>query len=205
MKYKDLYTRACDIGKLRKDEYTKQKYIDDVNELGRTLWTTIFQGVNGNKPKVVRKKTITISGDLNYVHTRVIKKTPILKIVYEECSIIKQKTDKEGLETCFTYEYDDDEIRFTDSVDGDYVIYYEAGTYTELTETLYDADEEPEWLKDDFHTLFWSYPAFLRTDLKKEEMGEFYLMHKAQFEKYYSRTETLECPYMTAGDTQNQL
>jgi len=209
MKYSDIYTRACKKGKLRKDEYTTDEFIDDINDLGRTLWTTIFQGVNGNKPKVTRKETITVLGDLNYVHTRTIKKTPILKIVYKDCTYLPQRTDKAsnviGDCSCFSFEYDDEEIRLSESIDGDYEVYYEAGTYTELTPALYTAGEAPDWVKDDFIPIFWSYCAFLNTDTRKKEMTELYAMHLRQLEKYYSRTETLEVPYMKALDTQNQL
>jgi len=206
--YKELYDRACKKGKLRKDEYSTEEYINDVNDLARTLWTTIFQGVNGNKPKATRSATFTVASDLNYVHTRVIKKTPILKIVFEDCEYLPQMSDKveNCLDcACFSFEYDDDEIRLSQAADGDYEVFYEAATYTELTEALYNADAAPTWIKDDFLPIFWSYPAFLNTDTKKQEMGDLYMLHLKQFEDYYSRTETLEDNVMRAADSCDQL
>lgn len=206
--YKQLYDRAVRMGKLRKDEYTKENYIDDINDLNRTLWTTIFQGVNGNKPSAVRTETFTVAGDLEYVAARTIKKIPIQKIVLDGCLEITQKTDKPEnsvTDECFSFEYDDDEIRFDNSTDGEYKVYYESAVYTELTTTLYDADEEPTWMKDDFLPIFWSYPAFMNTDTRKQEMGDLYGLHQAQFRQYYSRTETLEENYAIPNDTYNQL
>lgn len=208
MKYSDLYTRACKKGNLRKDEYSIEEYIDDVNDIGRILWTTIFQGVNGNTPSATRKETITITDDLDYVHTREITKTPIEKIVLDGYKEIKQRTDKPENaidEEFITFEYDDEEIRFNNSPNGEYIIYYEEGEYPELTRALYDAGEEPIWLKDNFHTIFWSYPVSLNTDTRKDEMLQLYNLHLSQFEQYYSRTETLEEQVMQAEDSFNQL
>jgi len=203
--FKNLYDRACKKGKLRKDEYSTDEYIDDVNDLARQLWTTIFQGVNGNKPNITRSESFDVTDDLTYTHTRTIKKTPIQKIVFEECHVLKQKTDKilNGYnEPCLfaTYEYDDDEIRFDESSNGTYKVYYESPTYVELTSTLYDDDKAPDWMKDDFVPIFWAYPAFLNTDTKKEEMLQLYQMYLAAFNNYYSRTEYLEENVMIADD-----
>lgn len=207
--FKTLYDRACKKGKLRKDEYSTQEYIDDVNDLGRRLWTMIFQGVNGNVPKKTRTETFVVTGDTTYTHTRTIKKTPILKIVYEDCHVLTQKTNKilNDYGNCMfsSYEYDDDEIRFDESANGTYVVYYESPNYVELTLALYNADEIPTWIKDDFVPLFWIYPAYLNTDTKKAEMGELYQMILSEFTKYYNRTETLEDEYMIACDNTNQL
>lgn len=203
--FKDLYDRACKKGKLRKDEYSPEEYIDDVNDLARQLWTTIFQGVNGNKPNIERFQEFDVTDDLEHVQTRTIKKTPIQKIVFDECRVLNQKTDKilnKLNDDCFaTYEYDDDEIRFDQSVNGTYKVYYESPKYVELTLTLYNADEEPDWIKDDFIPIFWAYPAFLNTDTKKEEMLQLYQMYLSQFNAYYSRTETLEDNMMKADDS----
>lgn len=207
MQYSDLYNRAVRIGKLRKDEYTTDDYINDVNDLGRTLWTTIFQGVNGNKPNATRTETFTVAGDTSYVATRTIKKTPIQKIVLDGCIEVKQVTDKPEnsvVDECFSFEYDDDEIRFSNSTDGEYKVYYESASYTELTDTAYAAGAEPDWIKDDFLPLFWSYPAFINTDTKKQEMADLYSLHLAQFQRYYSRTETVES-MIRPNDTYNQL
>lgn len=206
--YKQLYDQACKKGKLRKDEYTTQDYVDDVNDLSRTLWTTIFQGVNGNRPHATRTQTVTVSGDLNYIATRTIKKTPILKIYLDGSIYFPQRTDQPENAIggdIFSFEYDDDEIRFKNSVDGEYIIYYEVATYTELTLAAYNADGEPDWIKDDFIPIFWSYPAFLNTDTRKQEMAELYQMHLDQFRQYYSRTETLEENILYAEDAYNQL
>lgn len=206
--YKQLYDQACKKGKLRKDEYTTGDFIDDVNDLARTLWTTIFQGVNGNRPNATRTETFTVSGDLDYVATRTIKKTPILKIYLDGSIYFPQRTDQPENTIggdIFSFEYDDDEIRFKNSVDGDYIVYYEGATYTELTSAAYTADASPDWIKDDFITIFWSYPAFLNTDTRKQEMGEFYQLHLDQFRRYYSRTETLEDDVLYAEDSYNQL
>ena len=210
MKYKDLYSKACRMGDIRKDEYTKEDYIIDVNDLGRTLWTTIFQGVNGNKPDATRKETFTVTGNLSYIATRTIKKTPILKVVLDGSTYFPQITDK--LEnsirgSVFSFEYNDGEIKFTNSVDGDYEVFYESATYSELDVADYDADAEPTWLKDDFHTIFWSYPAWMNANVPKvkADMRELYLSHKAEFEDYYSRTETVEEDILTANDKYDQL
>jgi len=202
--FKDLYDRACKKGKLRKDEYSTGEYIADVNDLARRIWTKIFQGVDGNKPNIERSETFTVTDDLEHVQTRTIKKTPIQKIVFEEYHVLKQKTDKilnSYGESCLTtFEYDDDEIRFDQSANGTYKVYYESPKHVELTQVLYDDDEAPDWLKDDFTPIFWAYPAFLNTDTRKDEMDRIYQEYLLACSQYYSRTETLEENVMKADD-----
>ena len=205
MNYPKIYERACRQGKLRKDEYTVTDFLDDTNDLGRLLWTTIFQGVNGNKPVATRKETIVVAGNLTHAHPRVIQNTPITKIVQDDWTEVTQHTDKTRDIGETTFEYDDEEIRFRNSADATYTVFYEAGAYEEVTQVMYDALESPNWLKDDFHPVFWAYAAFSNSDTRKDEMFGVYSQFRSDFETYYARTETIEENCVVAEDTYKQL
>jgi len=151
-----------------------------------------------------RTETFTVATDGDYTHTRTIKKTPILKVVFDTCNIVTKKTDATCYDTCFSYEYNDDEIVISNAIAGDYTVYYESPTYTEVTSTMYNADDKPDWLKDDFVPIFWIYFAMLNTETKLTEMSELYKYYRDMITEYYSRTGDYEGAVMQPEITSNQ-
>lgn len=197
--YKQLYKKTLRIGKIRLDEYATTDFIDDVNEISRRMWDYIFNVKNGFIPDVANTEVFSVSTEGDFTHTR-IAKGKIEKIVFDICDEVPKKTNPNNCVDCFTYSYNYDEVTLVNALVGDYTIYY-TPEYTEITSTEYDDDKKPLWLKNDFVSLLYLYPALLNTDTQTEKISELYKSKYQDFEDFYRDSEDFEDVIMREAPT----